>query len=135
MKCSSGKRLRYSRAASSYAICTRIRGIRIDMKRLPMGWSQSSIYQFKRLAQAVPLFLPQCQPRVAQIQPVHDLVVIVSWRGVGVAGKRVRVGSLEENHLAAFLVEHGMLLGIVEAVAIVGRDLDRDVPGADRRLG
>src|SRR4051812_1246510 len=56
---------------------------------------------------------------VAEVQLVHELVVLVPRRRIEVAGERVRVGALEEDAPAAVAVEDGVVPRIVEAIAIV----------------
>ncbi len=77
----------------------------------------------------------QRQALIGEVEPVHHLVVVVPRRRVGVPGERRRVRPLEEDDPAALLVEHRVLLGIVEAVLVVGHDLPRVDPGAERRVG
>ena len=69
------------------------------------------------------------QPLIGQIEPVHDLVVVVPRRPLLIAAERVRVRALEVDDPAAFLVEIRMLLGIVEAVLVVRDDLHAFVHG------
>ena len=77
----------------------------------------------------------QCYPRIGQIQLVHDLVVIVARRRLGIAGEGVRIRPLEEDHAALLLVEIRMLLRIVEAVLVMSDDLASVHPRAKRRVG
>src|SRR5689334_7764369 len=64
--------------------------------------------------------LRQRQPRVGQIQPVHDLVVAVPRRCVLVPRERVAVGPLEIDHPPPRLVEEGVVAGVVKRVVVVG---------------
>src|SRR6516165_8280601 len=75
------------------------------------------------------------QPRIRQVELVHDLVVIVAGSRGLVAGEQSRIGPFEENVPAVLLVELRMLLGIVKTVLVVGDDLARMNPRTERRLG
>jgi hypothetical protein len=77
----------------------------------------------------------QVQPGVRQVEPVHDLVVVVAGRRVGVAGEGVRVRPLEVDHPAAVPVEHRVLLGVVEAVPLVRGHLAGVDPRPQGRVG
>src|SRR5687768_10098446 len=55
-----------------------------------------------------------CQPRIREVETIHDLVVVVARRRTLVAGKGVRVGALEVDEAPAFFVEERMMDGIVK---------------------
>src|SRR4051794_29968531 len=74
------------------------------------------------VARSGPAVLPfwQLQSRVAQIQPVHDLVVVVPRRRVLVPREGVAVRPLEVDHPPPLLVKERVMPGVVKRVVVVG---------------
>src|SRR5436190_8515952 len=76
----------------------------------------------------------QFQSWVGQVQPVHNLIVLVVGRRVWITGEGIDVGSLQVDHPSALPVEEGVLSWVVEIVSVVllvcvGDDLPRLCPG------
>src|SRR5262245_9243184 len=71
----------------------------------------------------------ESQPLVSQVELIHHLVVVVSWRRILVPREGGCVRPLEEQDSAVFSVEHGMMLGVVKAVVIMCDDLACVDPG------
>ena len=80
-------------------------------------------------------WIGRLQARIAQIQLVHDLVVLVARRRRFVAGEHDRIGPFEENNPALVLVELRVLLGIVKTVLLVRDNLLGMNPEPHRGLG
>ena len=75
------------------------------------------------------------QPRVGQVEPVHDLVVVVPRCCIRIAGEHIRVGPLEKEVTALFQAEHRVLLRVIKTVFIVRDDFAGLPPGAGQRIG
>ena len=68
------------------------------------------------------------QPRVCQVEPVHDQAVVVSRRDVGRAREEVAVRPGKIDEASSLQVELWMLDNFVEAVTVVRQDLARESP-------
>ncbi len=75
------------------------------------------------------------QAGVGQIETVHQLIVIVPRRRMGVAGKSVGIGSLKIDDPAALLVEKGKLGRIIKGIIRVGGNLTRMAPWTSGLIG
>ena len=73
--------------------------------------------------------------RVIQIQPVKNLVVIVTWRRRGLVRELHRVGAFEKKNRRIRWCELGMQSWIVERVVFVGQNLHGLSPLFHRRVG
>src|SRR5262245_41267736 len=73
------------------------------------------------------------QARIAQIQAVHQKVVIVAGCDVPGLSEEVTVSASEVDEAAAILIELGVLQHLGKAVAIVGEDLACETPRTERR--
>ena len=56
----------------------------------------------------------QLQSWVGQVQPVHDLIVLVVGRRVRITGEGIDVRPLKVDHPSALLVEDGVLSWVIE---------------------
>src|SRR5207253_22033 len=91
----------------------------------PRGWHSPAWHLFLDRGMSIfkkLLHSRRLQSLVAQVQLVHDLVVLIARCLAGIATERVRVGALEVDDLAALLVEEGVLRGVVEIHLVVRDD-------------
>src|SRR5437016_7291303 len=59
------------------------------------------------------------QPRIRQIQPVHNLIVLIIRGLVWIAGESVHIRAFQINNPAALLVEKRVLSRVIKIVSIV----------------
>src|SRR5437762_11021317 len=80
----------------------------------------SSKLSFGGRGSSVRWIAPQLQLRIGQVEPVHDLVVLVIRRGMGIAGKGIDVAAFQVNHSPAVSIEEQVMHGIVEVMGVAG---------------
>src|SRR5688572_26720219 len=98
--------------------------------REPVLATRANTWQPKAKQRLDALFTDIPQPRIVQIEPVHDLVVVIARRRLGAAREGVGVRPFKINLAATFLVKKIMVDRIVKRVLVVRHNAPRTAPRA-----